>query len=357
MSSTHDTSHPKNTSNGVRIAVILPVYNTAAYLKECLQSILNQAHQNYVVFAVNDGSTDESLSILQEFSQTTDKIVLINTKNNGVSHARNKALERIETDGNFELITFCDSDDIVSPKLLSTYADARINHKAHFITIGYQSFDKNGLIPDPTKKHHPPILITDSSILKFGFSNYLKNSPACSRFTGNICLDAKRVSGLRFDTTKRIAEDQDFRFRALLRCEKSIIISDIAYFYRIRKSSLSHTISFNTEDLSLYIKWLTTPNCVPITTKPFIEKLALNQWQDCVKKAHELNTLNTQWDELKTLLKKLESACTFSSFKRFTPKMIFFRLGPIGVKAYFSFRKQKRTWLASQASKLSSAFD
>lgn len=357
MPAIQNTNHTQNKSNKVRIAIILPIYNTETYLKECLQSILNQEHENYVVFAINDGSTDQSAAILREFSRKTNKIIITNTKNNGVSHARNEALKQIEEDGNFDLITFCDSDDIISPKLLSTYAKTKIKYEAHFITIGYQSFDKNGPIVDHTKKQHPPIIITDPSILKFGFSNYLDSSPACSRFTGNICLDARRIFGLRFDTTKKIAEDQDFRFRALLRCERSIILSDVAYFYRIRKSSLSHTISFNIDDLSLYIKWLTTPDLVPTSVKPFIEKLALNQWQDCVRKAYELNALDTQWNELKTLLEKLETIQTSLTYKKFTPKILFFKIGPAGIRVYFKFRKQKRSWLASKNSKLASAFD
>lgn len=345
-------------SENIRIAIILPVYNTAPYLRECLHSILNQEHQNFVIFAINDGSTDESKSILEEYSHQSNKIRLTNISNSGVSFARNIALEQIEQDGRFDLITFCDSDDIISPKLLTTYAKTQKQLQTHFITVGYQSFDKTGLLPKKQDMKHPPLLINDSSILKFGFSSYLKNSPARSKFTGNTCFDSKIILGLRFDTSKKIAEDQDFRFRALLRCKKSVIISDLLYFYRIRKSSLSHSLTFNTADLSLYIEWLTQLNGIPISIKPTIEKLAFEQWQHCVKQAYEFNVLEKQWGELKNFLNKIDAASEFTITKYFSPKMILFRCGPRMASLYFKLiRRNQNSRPISKKTKQLNSFD
>lgn len=91
------------------VSVIIPVYNTEAYLKDCLDSIVNQTYRNLEIICVNDGSLDNSLKILEEYKAKDSRIILINQENKGQSAARNAAIE-IAT-GNF--ISFVDSDDIL----------------------------------------------------------------------------------------------------------------------------------------------------------------------------------------------------------------------------------------------------
>lgn len=104
-----------------KVAVVLPVYNTARYLRECLDSILAQSHKNFVVFAVDDGSTDTSGQILDEYAAKDQRIVTFHKKNGGVSSARNVALDAIENEGSFDYIAFVDSDDLVKENFLELY--------------------------------------------------------------------------------------------------------------------------------------------------------------------------------------------------------------------------------------------
>lgn len=151
-----DCHHMQQTIN-VKIAVVIAVYNTAAYLQECIDSLLSQEHQNFTLFVVNDGSTDKSTEILNEYSSKTNKIKVTHSKNSGASAARNIALTQIEESGDFDLITFCDSDDIFSPKLLKSYAESKSKFNADFITVGITSFYKSGIkISDRKKKEATP---------------------------------------------------------------------------------------------------------------------------------------------------------------------------------------------------------
>lgn len=102
-----------NVNNQPKVAIIVPVYNVASYLRECLNSILTQTYTNFTVFAVDDGSTDESGAILDEYAATDTRIVAIHQKNAGQGAARNNALARIETLGTFDYVTFADGDDKV----------------------------------------------------------------------------------------------------------------------------------------------------------------------------------------------------------------------------------------------------
>lgn len=98
----------------LRIAAVVPVYNTDLYLEECLDSILAQTYENFDVYVINDASTDKSEKILEEYKLKDPRILLYHTPNNvGVSRARNHALALIEKSCNYDIICFIDSDDVV----------------------------------------------------------------------------------------------------------------------------------------------------------------------------------------------------------------------------------------------------
>lgn len=92
------------------LTIIVPIYNTENYLSECIDSILNQSYKNIELILINDGSTDNSGFICDEYSRRNKRIKIIHTENKGVSHARNIGLSIAKG----EYITFVDSDDFVS---------------------------------------------------------------------------------------------------------------------------------------------------------------------------------------------------------------------------------------------------
>ena len=96
------------------ISVIVPVYNSVDYLKVIIESILNQTYQNFGLILVNDGSTDDSGTICEKYSQMDERVKVIHQDNGGVSKARNSGLEKAVG----EYVYFCDSDDYVFPDAL-----------------------------------------------------------------------------------------------------------------------------------------------------------------------------------------------------------------------------------------------
>lgn len=95
--------------NNPLISIVIPVYNTEDYLEKCLDSLINQTLKKIEIIVVNDGSTDGSLKILEDYSKRDKRIKLINKKNEGQSIARNVALENV----NGDYIAFIDSDDYI----------------------------------------------------------------------------------------------------------------------------------------------------------------------------------------------------------------------------------------------------
>ena len=93
-----------------KISVIVPVYNVENYLAQCLDSIINQTFMNFECICVNDGSTDNSLSVLHKYAGKDDRIKIIDQENKGLSGARNSALKIVSA----QYITFIDADDFIS---------------------------------------------------------------------------------------------------------------------------------------------------------------------------------------------------------------------------------------------------
>lgn len=98
------------------ISVIVPVYNAEKYLRECIDSLLSQSKKNIEIILVNDGSTDDSLKIINEYSDKYENVVSIDQPNKGVCIARNKGLEVAKG----KYIGWLDSDDYLKPKALET---------------------------------------------------------------------------------------------------------------------------------------------------------------------------------------------------------------------------------------------
>jgi len=96
----------------VKITIVVPVYNAEETIKRCLDSILNQTFTEFLVVIVNDGSTDKTKDILNDYNDK--RIIIINQENEGAGFARNKALEIIKT----KYVTFIDADDYVDKDYL-----------------------------------------------------------------------------------------------------------------------------------------------------------------------------------------------------------------------------------------------
>ena len=102
------------------VSVIVPVYNAKRYLKDCVRSLQAQTEKNIEILLVDDGSTDGSGVICDQFAAQDDRIVVCHQKNGGVSAARNKGLELASG----KYIMFCDSDDTVLPRYCQAHLEA-----------------------------------------------------------------------------------------------------------------------------------------------------------------------------------------------------------------------------------------
>lgn len=118
------------------VSIIMPVYNAQRYLRETVESVMAQTFQEFEVLAVNDGSTDESLKILQEYAEQDERIRIIDKENSGVSDTRNVGIAQAKG----EYLAFLDADDLLSPEYLAVMADAAQRTGADMLVCNYVPF-------------------------------------------------------------------------------------------------------------------------------------------------------------------------------------------------------------------------
>ena len=219
------------------ISVVIPVYNAEPYLAHCLNSVLNSAYPDFELLLVNDGSTDRSLEICKEYVRRDSRIRLFSQKNQGVSAARNRALE--ECAG--EWVVFVDADDVISPDFLPLVARAGNRDLLLFdFSETEEALFQCGQMPEALFYDRDQLMEILESVLvprKLGHTNLL--SPCAKAYKRSIISQY----GIRFDTEIFHGEDRLFNLEYLLRVENCVYFLRPVYFYHKRDDSASHRFS------------------------------------------------------------------------------------------------------------------
>ncbi|MFD1334542.1 glycosyltransferase family 2 protein [Oceanobacillus iheyensis] len=122
--------------NNLLISVIIPVYNVDEYIEECLNSVLNQTYKNIEIIVVNDGSTDNSLGIIEEYALKNENIKIFSQENMGQSVARNQGMKM----ANGKYIYFLDSDDYILPETFQELIEIMEENNLDLIRFAAESF-------------------------------------------------------------------------------------------------------------------------------------------------------------------------------------------------------------------------
>ena len=218
-----------------KITVIVPVYNVEHYLDKCLDSVIKQTYKNIEIIVVNDGSTDNSGEICQEYAQKDNRIVYIEKENGGISDARNAGLDQMT--GSY--VTFVDSDDWIEQDYVETLYQKITEYQADIAIGNYYSFDEERSVflfhilgDSYYEKAHDNV-----SIFENLYENQEMRSFALISAWGKL-YKARLFEQLRFDIGK-LGEDGYLNQKVYLLSEKVIYLNKGLYAYRIRKGSLS----------------------------------------------------------------------------------------------------------------------
>ena len=222
-------------------SIIIPVYNVEDYLSMCLDSVVNQTYCDIEIIVVNDGSTDASLSIIQEYQKKDKRIKIINQTNQGLSAARNTGIKNASG----EYVWFVDSDDYIDIDACKKIAD-KIKFKCYdVLLLGRYRVCGNYKLYDRVSWGEEEIN---------NGKQYLLESVAHNIFTASACNKIIKTNLLKqyaiWLEDGILYEDLYFVFKCLFHAQSVTGLEQPSYFYRQdRQSSIVNTIKERDKDI------------------------------------------------------------------------------------------------------------
>jgi glycosyltransferase involved in cell wall biosynthesis len=228
-----------------KLSIIIPVYNTQNYLSKCFDSVLNQTFKDLEIIVVNDGSTDDSQKIIDDYAQNDSRIISIVKANGGLSDARNAGIEVSKGD----FLAFIDSDDYIDASMFEEMLALAMEHQSQIVMCDLVKVDEDGTeFRDlPQSPQLPNKIILEEDFTIFGEMSCF----ACNKiYSKELFVNHRFLKGIHF-------EDIELIPKLLL---DSTIVSKINkpfYKYFERKNSISKSHNIKGLDMFLAIENVT----------------------------------------------------------------------------------------------------
>lgn len=210
------------------ISVIIPIYKTEKYLRQCIDSVLKQTHKKIEVILVDDGSPDECPLICDEYGQKDARIKIIHKLNGGLASARNCGLQIATGD----YITFVDSDDYIKPDMLEKMITLAKNSNADVVQIAFEregfKINKNQILDSHTET------ITGNDNIRLYALDHILRPEACGKL-----YRSELLRNTKFDCNIEYAEDVEFGLRFFKNVKCSVVSDEKMYCYRVNPNSLT----------------------------------------------------------------------------------------------------------------------
>lgn len=232
------------------VSIIIPVYNQENFLAETLHSILKQTYSNWECVLINDGSTDNSVAIINQFVALDNRFQLITSENKGVSHARNLGLKQMKGD----FILFVDGDDLIHPeKLQKAMVNFQKNENLSIV------FNQTNYFQDTIENTLFPMTI-DAELLDFNnlllYWNEKIIIPIHSAIIKKILF-----TDITFNTHLTAQEDWLVWLQVFQQNPKVVVLDEVLSYYRKHNSSRTQAISLKEDHfkaLEIFENYLTT---------------------------------------------------------------------------------------------------
>ena len=212
------------------VSIVVPVFNTAGYVGRCLGSLAAQDYGNVEIIVVDDGSTDESGAICDEYAERFSCIKVVHQQNAGVSAARNRALSLVC--GTF--VWFCDSDDWAEPHAVSVLVKAACSSKADLVVFALSEEDVRGRQIGLIAANPDPALVAQGPLQ---CDNQLYPQAHFAR--------ADLLRGMSFSEDLSLLEDREFFYAACLRSTHTVVIEDVLYHYTANRADSAVNARFS----------------------------------------------------------------------------------------------------------------
>lgn len=274
------------------ISIIVPVYNVDKYLRECVESLISQTYSDIEIILVNDGSTDTSGQICDEYGNKYDNIHVFHTENRGLSAARNVGLENCHG----EYIGFVDSDDWVEPEMYEELYN--------LITSSNADLSSCSMKADYSDKNITMLKNCESfAINKKEFFSAIVLNKKVYGYVCNKLFKKSIIQSLRFDENLLSQEDMDFTMRYAAKSENFAYTHSEYYHYRQRSNSMTGETAFNERKLSIITTYERALDVYKIYCPECIEIIECNYLKVNINVIGRMGISNYNDINLKTQLK------------------------------------------------------
>ena len=221
-----------------KVSVILPIYNVSQYLRECLDSVIRQTLKELEIICVNDGSTDDSLEIIQEYAAKDDRIVVITGPNGGYGKAMNKGLDRATG----EYVGIVEPDDYVSLTMFEDLYQIAKENDLDIVKADFYRFARNDR-GDMDMRY----VNLDGTKEKYGRLLYPDQDPSLIKFTMNTWSGIYRRAMLEehhirhHETPGASFQDNGFFFKTTVYAKRAMIIN--RPYYRNRRDNPNSSVN------------------------------------------------------------------------------------------------------------------
>jgi len=218
------------------LSIIIPVYNVAPYLDDCLKSVVGQTYQDMEIICVDDGSSDGSGNILDSWKEKDNRIIVQHQSNKGVSSARNMGLKLAK--GSY--ITFVDADDVVKSNIYTFSIEKIQQYHLDTFLFSFETFPNNqqqktGFVTDKVVSYHQLFASND----KIQTMNSL-----CFNWRFIFKSSILKDNNLYFDEAIAIGEDMVYNVDAICHSERIMVSDEPLYLYRKNNANSAMSMKY-----------------------------------------------------------------------------------------------------------------
>lgn len=289
----------------IKITVIVSIYNLEDYLKNCIDSIVNQTYKNLEIILVDDGSLDSSGVICDEYAKKDQRIIVIHKDNGGPLSARKAGVEKAS--GNY--ISFVDGDDWIDFETYKTILNRIKSYNPDMITFGLKKHENNSLSEKYNRLNEG--LYSKEQLYDFIKNNYASDDLAFKRIIiGSSCTVIYKTSLIKkcinnINDSINVCEDGALNLICLLNIDSLFSVHYAPYHYMVRKNSIMHSsVRKEIKGIEQLIK--TVYNA--IIAKNLTDNLyIMNQYSYWMIYTTLISNITDYWDNIEQLYSQLSS--------------------------------------------------
>ncbi len=210
------------------VSIIIPIYNAELYLRKCLDSVVSQTYSNLEIILINDGSTDSSPEIIDEYATRDNRIIAINKQNGGIGSAYKAAFEEMTGD----YVLFVDSDDWLEVDALESLLQFANQNDADIVYFGSRAFDIEGEEVIIQNLNTLDDVVTENKLILTNQFEIIKHPSLVRLFRGTLFQNVEIFE-------QNIGIDEMLIPQLLVKCKRACYTSTCYYNLLIRKTSVS----------------------------------------------------------------------------------------------------------------------